>query len=84
MQGRIEKRWCCQKTPKLDFDWLLHTSWKKKEDGDLLSADGGAVVGVRTVSALESVSVSGGRAAGEPSGQPGVAPPLSAGPWSCG
>lgn len=57
---------------------------RKKEAGDLLSADGGAVVGVRAVSALESVSVSGGRAAGEPSAQPGVAPPLSAGPGSCG
>lgn len=67
---------------------MLHTSWRKEkteeEDQDLLSADGGAVVGVRAVSALESVSVGGGRAAGEPSGQPGLAPPLSAGPWSCG
>lgn len=56
----------------------------KKEGRDSLSADGGAVVGVRAVGALESVSVGGGRAAGEPSGQPGVAPPLPAGPWSCG
>lgn len=57
---------------------------KEDEDGDLLSADGGAVVGVCAVSALKPVSVGGGRAAGEPSGQPGVAPPLPAGPWSCG
>lgn len=56
----------------------------KKEDGDLLSADGGAVVGVRAVGALEPLSVSGGRAAGEPSGEPGVAPPLPAGPWGRG
>lgn len=63
---------------------MLHTSWKKKEDRDLLSADGGAVVGVRAVGALQPVSVSSGRAAGEPPGQPGVAPPLSAGPWSGG
>lgn len=63
---------------------MLPTSWNKKEDRDLLSADGGAVVGVRAVGALQPVSVSGGRAAGEPPGQPGVAPPLSAGPWSGG
>lgn len=63
---------------------MLPTSWKKKEVRDLLSADGGAVVGVRAVGALQPVSVSGGRAAGEPPGQPGVAPPLSAGARSGG
>lgn len=51
---------------------------------NLLPAQGGTGVGVCAVRAFKPVSLSGGRATGETSGQPGVGPPLPAWPWSCG
>ena len=51
---------------------------------NLLSTQGGAGVGVGAVGAFQPVSLGGGGAAGDASGQPGVGPPLPAGPWSCG
>lgn len=71
---------------------MLITHWWKIKpieeasvfEKNLLSAYGGTGVGVCAVGALKPVSLGGGGAAGETSGQPGVGPPLPAGPWSRG